>query len=129
LGAPVAEQAGVQHVVGEMALELAQCRAMLGAAAVQMDEYRERHSSSPASLEDAHHLMNDYQAAKWTVNRGAIGVVSKAMDLLSGSGYTNAHVLARLYRDVRAGPFMQPYGATELREYVGKITLGQFPER
>lgn len=129
VGEPVAEKPGVQHLVGEMALELAQCRAMLGAAAVQMDEYCERHSSSPASLEEAHHLMNDYQAAKWTVNRGAIGVVSKAMDLLSGSGYTNSHVLARLYRDVRAGPFMQPYGATELREYVGKITLGQYPER
>jgi len=129
MGEPVAEKSGVQHLVGEMALELAQCRAMLGAAGVQMDEYCERHSSSPASIEDAHHLMNDYQAAKWTVNRGAIGVVSKAMDLLSGSGYTNSHVLARLYRDVRAGPFMQPYGATELREYVGKITLGQYPER
>ncbi|MFT7649844.1 MAG: alkylation response protein AidB-like acyl-CoA dehydrogenase [Candidatus Poriferisodalaceae bacterium] len=129
VGEPVAEMSGVQNVVGEMALELAQCRAMLGAAGVQMDEYSERHASTPASLQDAHHLMNDYQAAKWTVNRGAIGVVSKAMDLLSGSGYTNSHVLARLYRDVRAGPFMQPYGATELREYVGKITLGQYPNR
>jgi alkylation response protein AidB-like acyl-CoA dehydrogenase len=129
VGKPVADMPGVQHVVGEMALELAQCRAMLGAAGVQMDEYGERHASAPATLQDAHHLMNDYQAAKWTVNRGAIGIVSKAMDLLSGSGYTNSHVLARLYRDVRAGPFMQPYGATELREYVGKITLGQYPDR
>jgi alkylation response protein AidB-like acyl-CoA dehydrogenase len=129
VGELVAEKPGVQHVVGEMALELAQCRAMLAAAGVQMDEYCERHADSPATLQDAHHLMNDYQAAKWTVNRGAIDVVSKAMDLLSGSGYTNSHVLARLYRDVRAGPFMQPYGATELREYVGKITLGQYPDR
>ncbi|SVD03506.1 uncharacterized protein METZ01_LOCUS356360, partial [marine metagenome] len=102
---------------------------VLGAAAVEMDEYCERHSTSAASMEDAHGLMNDYQTAKWTVNRGAIGVVSKAMDLLGGSGYTNSHVLARLYRDVRAGPFMQPFGPAELREYVGQVTLGQYPER
>ena len=112
-----------------MALELAQCRAVLGAAAVQMDEYSDRHSTSAASMEDAHGLMNDYQIAKWTVNRGAIGVVSKAMDLLGGSGYTNSDVLARLYRDVRAGPFMQPFGPAELREYVGQVTLRQYPER
>jgi alkylation response protein AidB-like acyl-CoA dehydrogenase len=129
VGQLAAEQSGIQNLVGEMALELAQCRAVLGAAAVEMDEYCERHSASAASMEDAHGLMNDYQTAKWTVNRGAIGVVSKAMDLLGGSGYTNSHVLARLYRDVRAGPFMQPFGPAELREYVGQVTLGQYPER
>ena len=129
VGQLAAEQSGIQNLVGEMALELAQCRAVLGAAGVQMDEYCERHSTSAASMEDAHGLMNDYQTAKWTVNRGAIGVVSKAMDLLGGSGYTNSHVLARLYRDVRAGPFMQPFGPAELCEYVGQVTLGEYPER
>jgi len=128
VGQLAVEQSGIQNLVGEMALELAQCRAVLGAAAVQMDEYCERHSTSPASMEEAHGLMNDYQIAKWTVNRGAIGVVSKAMDLLGGSGYTNSDPLARLYRDVRAGPFMQPFGPAELREYVGQVTLGQYPD-
>ena len=95
-----------------------------------MDEYFAHHSGEgpAATMEDAHHLMLDYQAAKWTVNRGAIGIVSKAMDLLGGSGYTNSHVLARLYRDVRAGPFMQPFGVTELRRYVGQVTMGTFPD-
>ena len=74
VGQLAVEQSGIQNLVGEMALELAQCRAVLGAAAVQMDEYCERHSTSPASMEEAHGLMNDYQIAKWTVNRGAIGV-------------------------------------------------------
>ena len=128
VGQLAAEQSGIQNLVGEMALELAQCRAVLGAAGVQMDEYCDRHSTSEASMEDAHGLMNDYQIAKWTVNRGAIGVVSKAMDLIGGSGYTNSDVLARLYRDVRAGPFMQPFGPAELREYVGQVTLGQYPD-
>lgn len=129
VGQRAAEQSGIQNLVGEMAIELAQCRAVLGAAAVQMDEYGERHASSPASMEEAHGLMSDYQVAKWTVNRGAIGVVSKAMDLLGGSGYTNSAALARLYRDVRAGPFMQPFGPAELREYVGKVALQQYPEK
>ena len=128
VGQLAAEQSGIQNLVGEMALELAQCRAVLGVAGVEMDEYCERHSTSAASMEDAHGLMNDYQAAKWTVNRGAIGVVSKAMDLLGGAGYTNSDELARLYRDVRAGPFMQPFGPAELREYVGQVTLGLYPE-
>lgn len=131
LGQPATENSGIQNAVGEMALELAQCRAILGAAAIQMDEYFERHSGEgpAATMEDAHHLMADYQAAKWTVNRGAISIVSKAMDLLGGSGYTNSHVLARLYRDVRAGPFMQPFGVTELREYVGQVTMGILPDQ
>ena len=128
VGQLAAEQSGIQNLVGEMALELAQCRAVLGAAGVEMDAYCERHSTSAASMEDAHGLMSDYQAAKWTVNRGAIGVVSKAMDLLGGAGYTNSDALARLYRDVRAGPFMQPFGPAELREYVGQVTLGQYPD-
>ncbi|MDG2114959.1 MAG: acyl-CoA/acyl-ACP dehydrogenase [Actinomycetota bacterium] len=128
VGRPAVESSGVQHVVAEMALELAQCRAVLDVAAAGMDAYFARHVGAEPSIEEAHGLMNDYQAAKWAVNRGAIDVVSKAMDLLGGSGYTNAHVLARLYRDVRAGPFMQPFGVTELREYVGQVTLGQFPE-
>ncbi len=55
LGQPVSASSGVQHLVGEMALELAQCRATLGAAALQMDEYFARHtpSGSPATMEDA----------------------------------------------------------------------------
>ena len=123
LGRPASESSGVQHMVAEMALELAQSRAILGAAAIQMDEYFASHApgESAPTMQDAHRLMLDYQVAKWTVNRGAIAIVSKAMDLLGGSGYTNSHVLARLYRDVRAGPFMQPFGSTELREYVGMV--------
>ena len=128
VGQPVADQPGVQHLVGEMAIELAQCRAVLGTAAVAMDDYAERTGDDAPTMDDAYGLMRDYQVAKWTVNRGAIGVVAKAMDLLGGSGYTNASPLARLYRDVRAGPFMQPFGPTELRGYVGQVALGRYPE-
>jgi len=72
--------------------------------------------------------MKDYQCAKWVVNRGAIDIVSKAMDLVGGSAFMSAHPLSRLYRDVRAGPFMQPYSPSEARAYVGKVALGLMPD-
>ena len=82
----------------------------------------------PPTLESAHRLMQAYQAAKWTVNRGAIDIVSKAMDLAGGSGYMSSSPLARLYRDVRAGPFMQPHAATDIRTYVGQVALERYPD-
>ncbi|MEM9620629.1 MAG: acyl-CoA dehydrogenase family protein [Pseudomonadota bacterium] len=125
--APVTGFSGVQNLVGEMDIELAKCRAILTAAADAVDRFVTAHASEPPSLEAAHQLMKDYQAAKWVVNRGAIDIVSKAMDLMGGSGYTNQHPLARMYRDVRAGPFMQPFAPTEAREYVGQVALGRLP--
>ncbi len=123
----VINRSGVQHHVGEAEILLAQCRAILSAAGMATDEFLQRHASTPAAIEDCHRLMKDYQSAKWVVNRGAIDIVSKAMDVLGGSGYTNSHPLARMYRDVRAGPFMQPFAPTEAREYIGKVALGVWP--
>ena len=128
LGAPVNALAGVQHVVGEMEIELASCQAILGRAGDIMDRYVERTRAAPASLVDAHEIMKDYQSAKWVVNRGAIDIVSKAMDCAGGAGFMAANPLTRLYRDVRAGPFMQPYAPTEAREYVGRVALGLAPD-
>jgi len=124
----VTHRSGVQHHVGESEILLAQCRSILSAAGKAADDFLERHATTPPSMADCHQLMQDYQAAKWVVNRGAIDIVSRAMDLLGGAGYTNAHPLARMYRDVRAGPFMQPFAPTEAREYIGKVALGLWPE-
>jgi len=124
----VTQRSGVQHHVGESEILLAQCRSILSAAGKAADDFLARHATSPPSMAACHQLMQDYQAAKWVVNRGAIDIVSRSMDLLGGAGYTNAHPLARMYRDVRAGPFMQPFAPTEAREYIGKVALGLWPE-
>jgi len=85
-------------------------------------------AGEPPGLEAAHDCMRDYQCAKWTINQNVIAVVSRAMDVCGGGGYTSRHELSRLYRDVRAGPFLLPFSPTEARAYVGPIALRLLPE-
>lgn len=128
LGQAVNAKPGVQHVVGEMTMELARCQSIMRQASSGLDDFLDRYFTATPSLAAAHEIMQDYQCAKWTVNRGAISIVSQAMDLAGGGAFMSAHPLSRLYRDVRAGPFMQPYSPSEAREYVGKVALGLLPE-
>jgi alkylation response protein AidB-like acyl-CoA dehydrogenase len=125
---PIANLPGVQHRVGELEITLAGCRAALATAGRALDERLEQAGGQPLSLEEAHAAMADYQAAKWIVNQGAIEVVSMAMDVAGGGAFMSGNPLSRLYRDVRAGPFMQPYTPTEAREYVGQVALGRSPK-
>lgn len=128
LGAFIAESPGVQQTAGELEIEYTKCRCVLQQTGVDVDAWLEEAGAVPPTLESAHRLMQAYQAAKWTVNRGAIDIVSKAMDLAGGSGYMSSSPLARLYRDVRAGPFMQPHAATDIRTYVGQVALERYPD-
>ncbi len=128
VGQPIITSPGVQQTAGEMEIEFTQCRCVLQKTGVEIDEWLREASASKPTIESAHQLMQAYQAAKWTVNRGAIDIVSKAMDLAGGGGYMASNPLTRLYRDVRAGPFMQPQAATDIRLYVGQVALKQFPE-
>ena len=58
----------------------------------------------------------------------AISIVSKAMDVVGGGAFMSGNELSRLYRDVRAGPFMQPFAPYEALEFIGKVTLGEPPQ-
>lgn len=128
VGGAISALPGVQHRVGELEITLAGCRAALASAGRALDARLARAAGAPLSLEEAHAAMADYQAAKWIVNQGAIQVVNYSMDVAGGSAYTSGSPLSQLYRDVRAGPFMQPYSPTEAREYIGQVALGMFPE-
>jgi alkylation response protein AidB-like acyl-CoA dehydrogenase len=128
LGKPTRERPGIQHTVAEMEIDLATCQSFVDRAGARFDDFLARHAGTPPTLADAHELMKDYQSAKWVVNAKAIEIVSKAMDLAGGAGYVTGNSLTRLYRDVRAGPFMQPGVPTEARDYIGKVVLGDYPE-
>lgn len=124
---PIATASGVQHLLGEIDIDLAAARATLADAASRLDVFLQRDAVPAPTTEDAHACMRDYQCAKWIVNQAAIRIVSRAMDIAGGGAYLRRNELSRLYRDVRAGPFMQPFSPTEAREYVGQIAVGLYP--
>ena len=119
---------GVQHLLGEIDIELAAARAVLSITARDLDAFLARAGGTLPTLDQGHALMRDYQCAKWTVNQNAISIVSKAMDVVGGGAFMSRNELSRLYRDVRAGPFMQPFSPTELHTYVGQVAAGTPPE-
>lgn len=128
VGGTIGQSSGVQHRLGELDIELAAATAILDRTTERMDAVIEEYASDPLPLELAHDCMRDYQCAKWTVNQNAISIVSKAMDVCGGGAFMAGHELSRLYRDVRAGPFMQPFDPTQAREYIGRVAIGAYPE-
>ena len=102
-------------LVAENAIELGACRATLARAAVLVDE-----SEHPLAG-----LFAEAQAAKAFVNEAAARIVDRALALSGGAGYLNGHPLARAYRDVRAGGFMQPLGTNRAYDLLGDVALGR----
>lgn len=122
---PLAHRAPIQHLVAENEVALSTARASLERAATLADAAL---AAGEPALADAHVLMAEMQAAKLYVELGAVAVVDRALTLSGGAGYMSANPLSRLYRDVRAGPFMQQYSPVEAYEYIGKVVLGLDPE-
>tara|TARA_B100000470_G_C19681426_1_gene342228 strand:- start:333 stop:827 length:495 start_codon:yes stop_codon:yes gene_type:complete len=123
-----AERPSIQHMIGEMEISLSTAQAMVSQMGQIVDDFLAEHQDQEIPIERAHELLKDHQSMKWVVNRNAINIVSKAMDVVGGGGYMDKNPLSRLYRDVRAGPFMHPYSPTEAREYIGKVMLKIYPE-
>ena len=122
-------RSGVHHALAEMEILLATSQSILARLGVQLDDFMaETEGGTKATYAQGHELMKDYQSAKWVVNRHAIDIVSQAMDLTGGGGFMARNPLSQLYRDVRAGPFMQPFSPIDAREYMGRVLLGDLPE-
>lgn len=120
---------GAHHTIGEMEILLATSQSILSKLGEKLDAFMvSSKNGAEATYEQGHDLMKDYQTAKWVVNRNAIEIVSQAMDLSGGGGFMARNPLSRLYRDVRAGPFMQPHSPIDAREYLGKVLVGALPE-
>jgi alkylation response protein AidB-like acyl-CoA dehydrogenase len=118
----------VQQGVAEMEIALATSRAMVERSGRLMDAFFARHGHRMPPLAELHELMLDFQCTKAVVTQQAIVVVDRALTLSGGSGYLSKNPLSRLYRDVRAGPFMQPFSPYEALEYIGRVTLGVLEE-
>ena len=54
-------------------------------------------------------------------------IVNRCITMTGGSGFLGSNVLSRLYRDVRAGPLMQPFASMQALEFIGQVSLGVDP--
>lgn len=123
-GQLLAERPAIQLQLAEQEVSLAAARAALGRTAVAIDELL---AGPELAMPAVHRILLDFQCTKLIVNRAAAEVVDRAMTVVGGSAYLTGHPLGRLYRDVRAGPFMQPYSPPEALELIGRVALGLDP--
>ncbi|MCK1502132.1 acyl-CoA dehydrogenase family protein [Bradyrhizobium sp. 188] len=126
-GKRLADRIPIQHLVAEMEIDIAVCRALIARLGGIADDFLARYPQSDAPVDESNALMKEVQCMKYVVNRKAIEVVDRAMIACGGASYMSKHPLSRLYRDVRAGPFMQPFAPYEAFEYIGKVALGLEP--
>ena len=87
-------------------------RATLARAATLIDEHEAANPAPDGDAEELTAMFTEAQAVKAFINEAAaVRVVDRALALSGGAGYRNGHPLARAYRDVRAGAFMNPLAA------------------
>lgn len=69
-------------------------------------------------------MMLPFQYAKQHANRVVPRIVEDCVTLVGGAAYTGGHPLARLYRDCRAGNFMQPFNYLDGVDFLSARALG-----
>jgi alkylation response protein AidB-like acyl-CoA dehydrogenase len=113
---PLREIGFVQHGLGEMKVKVEQSRRVLEMTAKMLIEARdaEWHPMARPGLIDV---------VKATTTQNAHFVANAGMRLVGGSTFRRGHVLERLYRDSRSGPF-QPMTTDQTYDHLGKFELG-----
>jgi alkylation response protein AidB-like acyl-CoA dehydrogenase len=102
-------------------------RATFSRAATLVDGFSTAHLAVDPTSDELVGMFTEVQAAKTFINDTAARLVDRALTLSGGAGYMRSHPLARAYRDVRAGSFMQPLGVMRAYEYVAQAALGREP--
>jgi alkylation response protein AidB-like acyl-CoA dehydrogenase len=115
----------VRRAIAEMEVGLATARALVARSTLDLDDLVRGQVLADIPIERVHQVHAHFQACKLVVQRTAIEVVDTAMTVAGGSSYLTSSPLSRLYRDVRAGPFMQPFSPIEAWDYIGSVALGQ----
>jgi alkylation response protein AidB-like acyl-CoA dehydrogenase len=117
------DRPSVRRLVAENEVDLMVARAAIERTATIIDGHL---AEGWLQLErpQLHELMKEIQCVNVAAKRAAITVVDRALTICGGRGYLGSHPLSRLYRDVRAGPFMQPLSMLEVFDYIGAIALG-----
>lgn len=114
----------IQHLIAEMDIKLTTCRALLEQTGLLVERELAVGSGAENYPDQIELLMKQFQCMKYVINRNVIEIVDTAMIICGGGAYRRRHLLSRLYRDSRAGPFMQPFAPYEAFEYIGKVALG-----
>jgi alkylation response protein AidB-like acyl-CoA dehydrogenase len=122
-GAAPARRVAVQTLLAENEVDLATGRAVMSRSAALLSE-RLDGTQPELRRSEAHGLMKEVQCANMATKRAAIAVADRALTVSGGGGYLAANPLSKLYRDVRAGTFMQPFSALDAFEYIGRVRLG-----
>lgn len=112
--------------IAEIEVELAAARGVLDRAADEIDRCLAR-SDAFLTMAQVNAAVHEFQCAKLVVNRAAAAVVDRAMSVVGGSAYLTGHPLGRLYRDVRAGPFMAPFSTNDALLFISRMGLGLDP--
>lgn len=119
-----AADARTRTLAAESAIELGVCRAALARGTALIDEHEAAHPDAHGSDEELTALFTEAQAVKTFVNEASARLVDRALALVGGAAFRNGHPIARAYRDVRAGAFMNPLASGRAYELIGQVALG-----
>jgi alkylation response protein AidB-like acyl-CoA dehydrogenase len=124
---PAQNQARTRLLAADNVIGLSAARAVLARTADLVDEHYSANPTSQGRDQELTALFAEVQAAKTFMNETATRIVDRALALSGGGGCMNGHPLGRAYRDVRAGAFIDPLGASRSYELISQVALGLEP--